>query len=298
MILPRTPSSPPMWLLIASLLAANGPRDSLLVTPAWLAEHLADPQVIVLHIGHNMDGASAFARGHIPGARELDYMRFTTTRDSLSTELPPFEEMRTLFEGLGISDDSRVVVHADEAPMATRAILTLHLLGVRRAGLLDGGLARWKREGRPISTAPTAPARRGRIGARAYAPLVVDAEWIQPRLGRPGTTWIDTRTDEEYLGTGGRRGMPSDGHLAGARQVEWEELFSGPDLLTLRPATELARLFSTAAGDTVVTYCWVGYRASATWFAATLLGYDARFYDGSYQDWRRRGLPVSKGSTP
>ena len=287
-----------MWLPILTALTLAAPRDSLLVSPAWLAQHLDDPQVIVLHVTHAMGGGGDFARAHVPGAREVDYMRITRTADSLSTEVPPLEEMRTLFQGLGISDDSRVVVYADEAPMATRAIFTLHLLGVRGAGLLDGGLDGWRSGGRQVATGAATVGRPGKITARAYAPLVVDAAWITARLGQPGTAWIDTRTDEEYLGTGGRRGMPSAGHLAGARQVQWESLFDRSGQ-TMRPRGEIAKLFETAAtGETVVAYCWVGYRASATWFAATLLGYDARLYDGSYQDWQRRALPVKAGRAP
>lgn len=66
----------------------------------------------------------------------------------------------------------------------------------------------------------------------------------------------------------------------------------------LKPRAELERLFGAraAAGDTVVIYCWVGYRASATWFVAKYLGYDARMYDGSYQDWSQRALPTKSGA--
>jgi thiosulfate/3-mercaptopyruvate sulfurtransferase len=68
----------------------------------------------------------------------------------------------------------------------------------------------------------------------------------------------------------------------------------------LKPRAELEALFRerAAPGDTVITYCWVGYRASATWFVARALGYRAMMYDGSYQDWQQRGLPVRAGSAP
>lgn len=275
------------------------PREDWVVATSWLADHLEDRDLVVLHVTHDMEGSGEFARGHIPGAREVPYMAVTVTREGLSTELPSVDSLRSLFERLGVSNASRVVVHAAEAPMATRIIFTLYYLGVDRVALLDGGLPQWQAERRALSTTPVTPSA-GRLTPNPRRALLMTADSVVARLAGPGTVFVDTRTDEEYLGTGGRRGMSSAGHLAGARQVEWEDLFVGPDHLRLKHRSELAGTFAAIAqpSETVVTYCWVGYRASATWWAAMLLGYDARFYDGSYQDWQRRGLPVRAGSSP
>lgn len=182
--------------------------------------------------------------------------------------------------------------------MATRVLFSLAYLGLTRIAYLDGGAERWSAEGRALTK--DAPAvTRGRLSAAPLPALVATADWIQDRLARPGLSLIDTRTDGEYNGTGNRSGMPSAGHLSGARQLQWEELFSD-GRNTLKSRAELERLFRdrTQPGDTVVTYCWVGYRASATWFVARWLGYDARMYDGSYQDWSQRGHPTKAGATP
>lgn len=269
--------------------------DSMVVSTEWLAAHLNDPRVVVIEVTLN-DSARAAA---IPGSRAMSYRRMVVVRDSISTELPPVDSLRATFEALGISDDTRVVAYAREAPMATRLLMTLDYIGHQKFSYLDGGLPKWRAENRPVvSTEPTA--KRGTLTARPRADVVVSADWITARIGKPGVAFIDTRTDGEYNGTGNRSGMPSAGHLAGARQLEWEMLFSGHEGLQLKPRAELRALFDARAKgtDTVVTYCWVGYRASATYFAARLLGFDARFYDGSYQDWQRRKLPVTPGSTP
>jgi thiosulfate/3-mercaptopyruvate sulfurtransferase len=94
--------------------------------------------------------------------------------------------------------------------------------------------------------------------------------------------------------------MPSAGHLLGGRQLEWEQLFKNPDEGEFLDRAALAKLYAARVqpGDTVVTYCWVGYRASMTYLAARALGYPTRLYDGSYQDWSRRNLPVVKGTSP
>jgi thiosulfate/3-mercaptopyruvate sulfurtransferase len=183
--------------------------------------------------------------------------------------------------------------------MATRALFTLDWIGHRRFAFLDGGLPKWKREGRPVTT--DAPAVvRGHLAPQIRPELVADADWVSAHIGARGVSFIDTRSDVEYAGAGEHRGMPSAGHVAGARQLQWEQLFAPGDDLQLKPRKELEQMYNdrTRAGDTVVTYCWVGYRASATWFAARAIGRTVKLYDGSYQDWRKRQLPVTPGTTP
>jgi thiosulfate/3-mercaptopyruvate sulfurtransferase len=280
-----------------ALLAAlvQPPEPAMVVSPTWLAERLRDPSVVVLHVASD----SSFAHGHVPGARHIRYGSVTARVGTVGTELPTPEALREVFEGLGIGDSTRVVVYADEAPMATRVLFTLDYLGHTRFALLDGGLTAWRAGGRPVSTEASPVAARGRLTPRPRADVVVTADWLEPRLGSPGLSLLDTRTDVEYLGTGERYGVKSDGHLAGARQLQWEQLFQA-DRATLRPRAELEALYAERVrkGDTVVTYCLVGYRASATYFVARLLGHPVKLYDGSYQDWSARKLALRPGGTP
>jgi thiosulfate/3-mercaptopyruvate sulfurtransferase len=269
--------------------------DSLIVSTGWLAAHLRDPQVVVVEV--TMDGQPRHPR--IPGARRIPYGHVVITRDGIGSELPTTDSLRAIAEGLGISSTSRVVAYAHAAPMAARFLLSLEAAGVRRVSYLDGGLAKWQAEGRPVTEEePTVV--RGTIARTGGSAPIVDAAWLEPRVGTPGLSLIDTRTTGEYVGTGNRSGMPSAGHLAGARQLEWEWMFDTANPLRLKSEQELRALFSerVRTGDAVVTYCWVGYRASATWLVARALGYDARLYDGSYQDWQRRRLPTRAGATP
>jgi thiosulfate/3-mercaptopyruvate sulfurtransferase len=265
--------------------------DSLVVSTAWLASRLSDPRVVVLEVTHG----SARTEARIPGARAIAYADIMEHREGLRTELPPVPVLREVFERVGVSDSTRVVVYAHEAPMAARVLFTLAYLGLDRLSFLDGGIARWRSENRPV-TRESSAVPRGIITPRPRPELVVDADWLVARLGAPGLSLIDTRTDGEFTGTGNRSGMPSHGHLAGARQLEWESLFRDPGSSLLRDRGELEKMFAERVrpGNEVVTYCWVGYRASATWLVARWLGYDAKLYDGSYQDWAQRKLPVSK----
>lgn len=287
------------FVTAAPLALAQAPSARLrAVDGAWLAQHRQDANVVVLHV--TMTGEE-FAEGRIVGARELPYSEIGGARGTLTRELPDPDAFRERLQRLGISDGSTVVVYAHEAPMATRLLFTLAYMGLNDLAYLDGGLELWRAESRPVERGPTRDLTfsAGRITAPLRPQLVADSEFILARVGKPGLSLVDTRTDGEYSGTGNRSGMPSAGHVAGARQLEWEDLFSDRSL-RLRPRAELEAIFRerVTPGDEVVTYCWVGYRASATWFVASLLGYNSRMYDGSYQDWQQRNLPTRSGTTP
>jgi thiosulfate/3-mercaptopyruvate sulfurtransferase len=184
------------------------------------------------------------------------------------------------------------------APMASRAFLTLDYLGLPKISLLNGGLAKWRAEGRPVTSEQT-PITPGHLTVKPRV-VTVDANWVNTHTGHRGYAFIDTRTTPEYLGTGERSGLRSEGHIAGARQLEWQQLFANADSAVFLDPGAIAKLYAdrSAPGDTLVTYCLVGYRASMTYFGARLSGLPVRIYDGSYQDWARRKLPVNKGESP
>src|SRR5436853_5223576 len=129
-------------VLASAAIAQVPPQAPLLVSTEWLAGHLKDRNVIVLQVVHDsMD----YPMGHVPGARAVDYSWFTTTRDSVGTELPAVADLKQTFERLGVSDDSHVIVYVNGmgmAPMASRLFLTLDYLGLPRISMLNGGLAR------------------------------------------------------------------------------------------------------------------------------------------------------------
>jgi len=269
--------------------------DSVIVSTEWLASHLADPALIVLAVDQK---DSAYKAGHIAGARYLAFSDVIAQRNGLAQELPSVADLRAVLERLGVSTSSRVVVYGFPL-IASRAFLALEYVGLN-VSMLDGGLAKWTREGHPVTSELL------RVSAGHLEPHVrtnvVDADWVRARLGEGhrGVALIDTRTDSEYEGTGERHMMPSDGHLSGARRLPWEELFATPNEGLFRHRAELAKLYAdrTQPGDTVVTYCYVGYRASMTYLVARYLGYTARLYDGSYQDWSQRHLPLVAGKSP
>lgn len=301
-------------LALAVLVQPSAPAadDSLLLPPAWVARESAaarqaaragrPPRVVVLQVGGDR---GAWRAGHVPGAGFVLAGDVSETAGGLPSELPPRAAIARTFAAAGVHDGARVVLYGEAMPVA-RAALALAAIGHARVSLLDGGLARWKREGRALDTADVRP-RPGRLTVRpAPAGLIVDAEWVRARGGDGGATLLDVRTADEFLGRGPQRNG-SDGHVPGARHVDWTELLEGGDRtdLAFRPRATLDSLLRArgipaaregAGRATVATYCTVGQRAAVGWLAARLLGYDARVYDGAWVDWTARKLPIDTGA--
>jgi thiosulfate/3-mercaptopyruvate sulfurtransferase len=274
----------------------SAPRDSIIVSAKWLAAHASDPSLVILDVDHSED---MFRHGHIPGARYLPYDDIIVQRDGITSELPTPAVLQTVIARAGVSNGSHVVLYSSMPLMASRAFFTLDYAGLEHVSVLDGGAGAWQAAGHPMAdgSGPVAP---GRFVIHPRPELVADANWITAHAKSSNVRLIDTRTDGEYAGGAERHGMPSAGHLAGARQLQWQEFFQDPDAGIFKDASALASVYGARAAksDTVVTYCWIGYRASMTYLVARSLGYTAKLYDGSYEDWAKRKLPVVAGTQP
>lgn len=279
------------------LFVAQAASPGRLVTPAELAALLKDPAVVVLHAEQS---SSDFATGHVPGARRIRFADFAVDGpDDLGSELPPVETLRALFQAAGVGAASRVVIYGPPIA-ATRAFFTLDYLGHPDVRVLNGGLAAWQAEGRPIQTgAPTSrPPDPGTLARLTPRPEVVaEAAWLVDRLQSPRMALVDARPDDEFTGAdNGMDGAHVPGHLAGATQLVWTDLVSRSSQFLPDDALR-AKLVAAGAkrGVPVVSYCMVGMRASVVYFVARHLGFDARMYDGSIVDWTRRKLPAVRG---
>ena len=275
--------------------AALKPDSSLVVSTDWLASHASDPGVVLLHVDRS---DSAYRAAHIPGARFLAYAAIIAEVNGIAAELPAADSLRALFESAGVSDVSQVVLTGPPL-LVTRAFFTLEFLGLTRVAALDGGLPKWTAEGRATAVAAPPP-RRGRIASRPRPDIVAPAQWVLERVGKPGFALLDTRTETEYLGTETRGARASVGHIDGARRLEWQDMFRDPNEFSPKGRDELERLWRerAAPGDTVVAYCTVGYRGSGSYFMSRLLGYPVKLYDGSYDEWSKKSLPLVKTVTP
>ncbi|HXT68437.1 MAG TPA: rhodanese-like domain-containing protein [Vicinamibacterales bacterium] len=281
--------------------AAQSPREALVVSAAWLADHLKDSNLVLLHLGVKPE----YDAGHIPGARFITLNEIavsdTTSPAGLTLQMPAPDDLRAKLEAIGVSDNSRVVVSygRDRIASATRVLYTLDYAGLgRQVSLLDGGVEAWVRDGRSLVTdMPAAVA--GKLSPLRIQATIVDADFVKAQLEKPGVVVIDGRLPAFYTGaqTGGSPDRPHrTGHIAGAMNVPYTETLDAQQ--KLKPADALAQLFVAAGakpGDTLVTYCHIGQQATAVAFAARTLGFKVLLYDGSFEDWSRRvELPVIK----
>ena len=259
--------------------------DSPVVSTQWLADHLNDPNVVVLHLATIRRD---YTSGHIPGARFLWFNDVAPSNPDLNTELPSVAHLDSLFESLGVSDNSQVVIYGQTiSPLVARVFMTLDYLGAGdRAAVLDGGLAAWKADGRPVSTeAPKVT--RGKFTPHVRSDVVVNADFVKANIDKPGIRILDARTPNFYTGEGG--GGPRPGHVTSAQNIPFTTLTDSAG--KMKDRSTIAGLF-TAAGvqptDRVVTYCHVGQQASLLFLAAKYVGIKPSLYDGSFEDWSSR----------
>jgi thiosulfate/3-mercaptopyruvate sulfurtransferase len=265
------------FLLVALPVMAqqeSRPTTSLLVSTAWLAEHLGDADLVVLQTSQAPE-----APAQIPGARVVPHTALMTM--SAGHDLAATSDLVAALERAGVSNSSHVVIYGE--PMAAGWLFfALEYLGHERTSMLDGGLAKWTAEGRPLR--PVAPASaRGHFEPRLRSQTKSSAEAIQNR--RNAVAVLDARSEKEFAA----------GHIPGARLLTWDQVYADPKLQVFKSPEDVAALFASAgasSGTNVITYCQIGLRSSVLYFAARYAGLSASNYVGSWTEWSAKGLPT------
>ena len=266
--------------------------------------------------------AERYAAGHLPGAAfvelDRDLSRAQPGGPGGRHPLPSCEDFAQTLSRLGIGPDTQVVVYDDgEGAAAARCWFLLRLHGHAKVSLLDGGLAAWKQEGRPLSTEPfTPPPAQLRTLSRDES-LLAPRQEIEHLVATRGThrdthrgthtegaRWpllFDARAPERYRG----EVEPLDpvaGHIPGAVNLPFVRALRGPPGdLRFKSADELRALFAQAGvpGRQVIASCGSGVTACQTLFALSLAGYGGRLYAGSWSDWiSDPAAEVARGSVP
>lgn len=291
----------------------------MLVTPAWLADHLADPDLVLVDLRWDEQGRgrARYEEGHIPGAHFLDW-----TSDLVDPEHPvafmlaPPDRFAAVLERCGISDDTVVVAYADAAHSGPFRLWW----GCRVYGhddqvrILDGGLEAWVAEGRPLST--DTPTPRPATWTPALRPeLVATASDVVSVREDRDTVVLDSRPPEQFGGeavwfeTGAvaadddgiahtPRGELRAGRIPWSRSIPSSELYR-PDG-TMKSPDELRELLARAGaspGQRAITYCGVGISASALLYALHRAGMgELALYDAGWDEWGRDPqLPLVRG---
>jgi len=268
-------------------------QSDLLVTTEWVAQHLKDENLVLLHANWSRGD---YRKAHIPGARFLWLNSLAKDTPDRSTELPSKDEASSVLKDLGITDHSRIVVYfqGQNMTMTTRMLLTLTYLGLGdRVALLDGGFEAWKAENRPV-TNEIPMVTPGTYAPTLHPEVVADSDWLKEHLSDPNITIIDARAKRFYDGSSGGT---SAGHIPHSVSIPFSSMADSTNRI-LDPAA-LRDVFTKAGvkpGSQLVTYCHVGQQATLVYFAARYIGYNVRVYDGSFEDWGDRGLPIENPS--
>ena len=272
-------------------------RPEMLVTTAWLAEKLSEPDVIVLCINSTQE---FYSKGHIPGARQIKLENIAVTRDGIPNELPPVETLQHVFEAAGVSNSSRVVLYGERLNLlAARAYFTLDYLGVAaRVALLDGGLEKWTAERRPLST-EIPQSKTATLVVSPRPEILVDTKTMRElSQKKPGSvTLVDARPTKEFTGEQHSEDVAKAGHIPGAKGLFWMDMLVSRQNPVLKPEAELRRMYSelnAKADQPLVTYCRTGMQSSFDYFVAKYLGYDPSMYDASFFEWSKKDLPAEK----
>ncbi len=244
------------------------------------SSHATDP---------SRDARAEFAAGHIPGARFLDLASLTDAGSDVPAALPTADQVATRLAALGVGSSDTIVLYDDSAvKTAARAWFILRMHGLASVAILDGGLAKWKTEGRLIERGEPA------CLARSAEPLSADRSRVRTKsamlanVDRRSEQVIDARDAGRFTGETADtvHNLPG-GHIPGARNLSFRDLYREDG--TMRPLAELRAAFERAGVDLarpIVTSCGSGVTASVLLFALHLLGRDdAALYDGSWSEW-------------
>jgi thiosulfate/3-mercaptopyruvate sulfurtransferase len=273
------------------------------VSTAWLAEHLGDPDLRVLDATWYMphlrrDARAEFDAAHVPGAAYFDIDAIADPSQGLPHMLPDARTFGEAVGALGIETGARVVVYGGTHLIASaRVWWTFRVFGPDRVAVLDGGFPRWRDEGRPVEAGAPCPARRD-FAARFRPELVTALEDLRHNLATPRAQVVDARSAGRFAGTEpeprpGLRG----GHIPGSLNLPYDRLFEPDGALLSRDG--LRQVFDAAKvdlGRAVATTCGSGVSACVLALGLHVLGRpDVAVYDGSWSEWGgRRDVPVER----
>ncbi len=279
-------------------------RPEALVSTDWLAAHLGAPDIRVVDGSWYLpamkrDPKAEFAAGHIPGAVYFDIDDISDTDSPLPHMLPSPEKFASRVKKLGLGDGNRIVVYDGLGLFsAARVWWMFRVFGHDDVAVLDGGLRKWKSEGRPLESNAPRPRER-HFTARVNSLLVRELDDVKRNVETKREQVIDARSPGRFFGRDPepRQGLRG-GHIPGSKNVPFGEM-TDPATGTLLPAAAIEAKFRAAGVDPakpIVASCGSGVSACALALGLHLIGApQVAVYDGSWTEWGGRSeTPVEK----
>lgn len=267
----------------------------------WLAAHLDDPDVVIVdgswHLPGTRDAQAEYAAAHIPGAVFFDIDAVADTSNPLPHMLPSPERFAAAVDALGIDEKQKIVVYDSVGlSSAPRVWWTFRIMGARDVVILDGGLPKWRAEGRPLSDIAVTRAPRVFHPAPATDP-VRDLAAVRANLAVGAFQLVDARPRARFLGEAPEpRAWVKPGRIPGSLSLPSTEVVADG---MLRDEAALRAAIAAAGIDLakpVVTSCGSGVNAAILTLALETLGVPSAIYDGSWTEWGGRDdTPIATG---